>query len=148
MCAVLRSYVLEALRKPPTNAHNVRMLKFGMFALEQFKTRLPRWPQYCQHILAIPHLREVNPTLVAEITLCLQQVGVGARGRLLVDCCPHTLSALSVGFTSMWLKAPCTSVCFITSAFSMSLFLAACRPRALRVCPRRDPQTPLRRSRW
>ena len=89
-------YVLEALRKPPTNAHNIRMLRFGMFALEQFKTRLPRWPQYCQHILNIPHLRELNPTLVAEITLCLQQVDFGRSFRfvllyslpaLLPPCC-------------------------------------------------------------
>ena len=67
-------YVLEALRKPPTNLSNTRMLRFGMFALEQFKSRLPRWPQYCQHILQIPHLREHYPTVAAEIALCLQQV--------------------------------------------------------------------------
>ncbi len=76
------SYVLEALRKPPTTQHNTRMLRFGMFALDQFKSRLPRWPQYCQHILNIPHLREHYPGVVAEITLCLQQgfVDGGSEG--------------------------------------------------------------------
>ena len=67
-------YVLEALRKPPISPSNTRMLRFGLFALHQFKSRLPRWPQYCQHILQIPHLREHDPQLVAEIALCLQQV--------------------------------------------------------------------------
>lgn len=43
------------------------MFKFGMFALEQFKGRLHEWPQYCSHIVQIPHLKEGYAGLVAEI---------------------------------------------------------------------------------
>ena len=48
-------YVLEALRKPP----GTKMCKFGATALDSFKQRLPEWPQYCQHLYAIPHLTQV-----------------------------------------------------------------------------------------
>lgn len=64
-------YVLEALRKAPsppnTNSSSGKMFKFGMFALEQFKGRLHEWPQYCSHIVQIPHLKEGYAGLVAEI---------------------------------------------------------------------------------
>ena len=64
-------YVLEALRKPPsppgTATSSGKMFKFGMFALEQFKGRLHEWPQYCSHIVQIPHLREGYAELVSEI---------------------------------------------------------------------------------
>ena len=64
-------YVLEALRKPPASANTTsssgKMFKFGMFALEQFKGRLHEWPQYCSHIVQIPHLKEKYGKLVAEI---------------------------------------------------------------------------------
>ena len=64
-------YVLEALRKPPSppgqTTSSGKMFKFGMFALEQFKGRLHEWPQYCSHIVQIPHLREGYAELVAEI---------------------------------------------------------------------------------
>ena len=64
-------YVLEALRKPPspqgTTTSSGKMFKFGMFALEQFKGRLHEWPQYCSHIVQIPHLKENYAELVAEI---------------------------------------------------------------------------------
>lgn len=64
-------YVLEALRKPPSppgqTTSSGKMFKFGMFALEQFKSRLHEWPQYCSHIVRIPHLREGYAELVAEI---------------------------------------------------------------------------------
>jgi CCR4-NOT transcription complex subunit 1 len=64
-------YVLEALRKPPSPAgattSSGKMFKFGMFALEQFKGRLHEWPQYCSHIVQIPHLKEGYADLVAEI---------------------------------------------------------------------------------
>ena len=40
------------------------MFKFGLTALEQFKPRLPEWPQYCSHILAIPGIKKVQPDLV------------------------------------------------------------------------------------
>jgi CCR4-NOT transcription complex subunit 1 len=60
-------YVLEALRKPPETTSTGKMFKFGMFALEQFKGRLHEWPQYCSHIVQIPHLKEKYAELVAEI---------------------------------------------------------------------------------
>jgi CCR4-NOT transcription complex subunit 1 len=63
-------YVLEALRKPPSQPGTTssgKMFKFGVYALEQFKGRLHEWPQYCSHIVQIPHLREGYATLVAEI---------------------------------------------------------------------------------
>jgi CCR4-NOT transcription complex subunit 1 len=64
-------YVLEALRKPPSppgqTSSSGKMFKFGMFALEQFKGRLHEWPQYCSHIVQIPHLKEGYAALVAEI---------------------------------------------------------------------------------
>mmetsp|Transcript_10959 Transcript_10959/g.21740 ORF Transcript_10959/g.21740 Transcript_10959/m.21740 type:complete len:2215 (+) Transcript_10959:404-7048(+) len=61
-------YVLEALRKPPGQSPmSGKMFRFGMFALEQFKERLHEWPQYCSHIVQIPHLREGYASLVAEI---------------------------------------------------------------------------------
>lgn len=53
-------YVLEALRKsPPSN-----MFTFGITALEQFRTRLTEWPQYCSHLLQISHLRTARPDIV------------------------------------------------------------------------------------
>lgn len=64
-------YVLEALRKPPSppgsTSSSGKMFEFGMFALEQFKGRLHEWPQYCSHIVQIPHLKEGYADLVAEI---------------------------------------------------------------------------------
>ena len=64
-------YVLEALRKPPSppgaTTSNGKMFQFGMFALEQFKGRLHEWPQYCSHIVQIPHLKEGYADLVSEI---------------------------------------------------------------------------------
>lgn len=75
-------YVLEALRKPPETTSTGKMFKFGMFALEQFKGRLHEWPQYCSHIVQIPHLKEKYAELVAEIELEMSksQNRVGGSG--------------------------------------------------------------------
>jgi len=54
-------YVLEAVKKPPLS----KMNKFGLTALEQFLPRVAEWPQYCQLLLGIPHLGQVNPELPA-----------------------------------------------------------------------------------
>ncbi len=54
-------YVLEALKKPPTH----KLFKFGLQALLQFQRRLLEWPQYCTHLLAIPHLCQAHPELAA-----------------------------------------------------------------------------------
>jgi CCR4-NOT transcription complex subunit 1 len=69
---VALKYVLEALRKPPsphgsTTAGSGKMFRFGMFALEQFKGRLHEWPQYCSHMIQIPHLKDGYAELVREI---------------------------------------------------------------------------------
>jgi CCR4-NOT transcription complex subunit 1 len=64
-------YVLEALRKTPSppgsTTSSGKMFDFGMFALEQFKGRLHEWPQYCSHIVQIPHLKDGYVRLVGEI---------------------------------------------------------------------------------
>ena len=78
-------YVLEALRKPPsppdgTATSGGKMFKFGMFALEQFKGRLHEWPQYCSHIVQIPHLKEGYADLVAEIEQEMSKAQTRAGG--------------------------------------------------------------------
>lgn len=50
-------YVLEALRKDPeAGGSNEKMFRFGKISLEQFRSRLSEWPQYCSHLVQIPHL--------------------------------------------------------------------------------------------
>ena len=71
-------YVLEALRRPPstagsTTSNSGKMFRFGMFALEQFKERLHEWPQYCSHIVQIPHLKDGYADLVGEIEVAMAE---------------------------------------------------------------------------
>ena len=71
-------YVLEALRRPPSSAGSTtsssgKMFRFGMFALEQFKDRLHEWPQYCSHIVQIPHLKDGYADLVGEIETAMAE---------------------------------------------------------------------------
>nr|KAG5712160.1 hypothetical protein BaRGS_014510 [Batillaria attramentaria] len=54
-------YILEALRKP----HGSKMYCFGITALDRFKTRLKDYPQYCQHLAAIPHFSQF-PQIIIE----------------------------------------------------------------------------------
>jgi len=71
-------YVLEALRKEPKGGEQSpqgKMFRFGMFALEQFKDRLHEWPQYCSHIVQIPHLKQNYENLVREIEGAMKQHG-------------------------------------------------------------------------
>jgi hypothetical protein len=79
-------YVLEALRRPPGNGNTGKWFRFGMFALEQFKARLHEWPQYCSHIVQIPHLRQNQPELVAEIERAMarqpDQLAMDLNGQL------------------------------------------------------------------
>lgn len=50
-------YVLEALRKDPEQGgSNEKMFRFGKISLEQFRSRLNEWPQYCSHLVQIKHL--------------------------------------------------------------------------------------------
>lgn len=78
-------YVLEALRKLPssagTSSSSGKMFQFGMFALEQFKGRLHEWPQYCSHIVQIPHLKEGYAELVAEIESAMLESQNRAAGQ-------------------------------------------------------------------
>eukprot|EP01130_Rhizamoeba_saxonica_P016258 TRINITY_DN7482_c0_g1_i1.p1 TRINITY_DN7482_c0_g1~~TRINITY_DN7482_c0_g1_i1.p1 ORF type:complete len:2042 (-),score=367.44 TRINITY_DN7482_c0_g1_i1:55-5421(-) len=55
-------YVILALKKPV----GTKMFNFGLYAIQQFKSRLPEWPHYCQYILQIPHLSNY-PDIVQEI---------------------------------------------------------------------------------
>jgi len=56
-------YVLDALRKPLGS----KMFSFGLEALNQFRSSLGQWTQYCQHILQISHLHQSHPELCAFI---------------------------------------------------------------------------------
>ncbi|XP_040991398.1 CCR4-NOT transcription complex subunit 1-like isoform X2 [Juglans microcarpa x Juglans regia] len=65
--------VLDALRKPADS----KMFVFGTLALEQFVDRLIEWPQYCNHILQISHLRGTHSELVAFIEQALARISSG-----------------------------------------------------------------------
>jgi hypothetical protein len=62
--------VLDALRKPLDS----KMFSFALAALDQFKDRLVEWPQYCNHILQISHIREAHLELVEFIERALARV--------------------------------------------------------------------------
>ncbi|KAL9234369.1 hypothetical protein vseg_009249 [Gypsophila vaccaria] len=68
--------VLDALRKPADS----KMFAFGTKALEQFISRLEEWPQYCNHILQISHLRSTHPKLVEYIEAVLARKSHGGNG--------------------------------------------------------------------
>lgn len=42
------------------------MFRFGRVSLEQFRSRLSEWPQYCSHLIQIPHLARHCPDLFQE----------------------------------------------------------------------------------
>ncbi|PIA29475.1 hypothetical protein AQUCO_06000080v1 [Aquilegia coerulea] len=65
--------VLDALRK----SSDSKMFVFGAKALEQFVDRLVEWPQYCNHILQISHLRGTHSDLVAFIEKALARISSG-----------------------------------------------------------------------
>ncbi|XP_022770231.1 CCR4-NOT transcription complex subunit 1-like isoform X3 [Durio zibethinus] len=65
--------VLDALRKPADS----KMFLFGTKALEQFVDRLIEWPQYCNHILQISHLRATHSELVTFIERALARISSG-----------------------------------------------------------------------
>jgi hypothetical protein len=50
------------------------MFSFGFLALQEFTDRLVEWPQYCNHILQISHMREAHAPLVAFIERALERV--------------------------------------------------------------------------
>ena len=57
--------------------HCKQMFVFGTKALEQFVDRLIEWPQYCNHILQISHLRGSHSELVAFIERALDRISSG-----------------------------------------------------------------------
>ncbi|CAM9216626.1 unnamed protein product, partial [Ectocarpus fasciculatus] len=60
-------YVLEALRKDPEQGGSMeKMFRFGRISLEQFRSRLIEWPQYCSHLIQIAHLQRHCPELYKE----------------------------------------------------------------------------------
>ncbi|KAF8103354.1 hypothetical protein N665_0188s0292 [Sinapis alba] len=65
--------VLDSLRKPADS----KMFLFGSKALEQFVNRLVEFPQYCNHILQISHLRSTHPELVTVIEQALSRISSG-----------------------------------------------------------------------
>ncbi|KAK1305818.1 hypothetical protein QJS10_CPA10g00894 [Acorus calamus] len=62
--------VLDALRKSVDS----KMFMFGAKALEQFVDRLVEWPQYCNHILQISHMRSTHAELVSFIERALARI--------------------------------------------------------------------------
>ncbi|KAK1261309.1 hypothetical protein QJS04_geneDACA021630 [Acorus gramineus] len=62
--------VLDALRKSVDS----KMFMFGAKALEQFVDRLVEWPQYCNHILQISHMRSTHVELVSFIERALARI--------------------------------------------------------------------------
>ena len=50
------------------------MFSFGTKALEQFVDCLIEWPQYCNHILQISHLRVSHSNIVAFIERALNRI--------------------------------------------------------------------------
>ncbi|CAN1849444.1 CCR4-NOT transcription complex subunit 1 [Linum perenne] len=90
--------VLDALRKPPDS----KMFVFGTKALEQFVDRLIEWPQYCNHILQISHLRGSHSELVAFIERALARISSGhleSEGSITSATQQHTLPQATPGNT-------------------------------------------------
>lgn len=50
------------------------MFMFGTTALEQFMDRVIEWPQYCNHILQISHLRATHAEMVSAIERALARI--------------------------------------------------------------------------
>ena len=79
-------YVLEALRKDPEQVgSNEKMFRFGKIALDQFRARLSEWPQYCSHLIQIPHLSTHCPDVYVEAQRAIvsptpQSAGVPIQG--------------------------------------------------------------------
>ena len=69
--------VLDALRKPIGN----KMFAFGSEALEQFKQRLPEWPQFCQHLAQVPQVPQAHPDLAQLLSAAAEQRGLSQLGQ-------------------------------------------------------------------
>ncbi len=60
-------YVLEGLRSRPGPGSSGKVFRFGMIALKQFMSRLSEWPQYCSHIMHIPHIVSDYADIAADV---------------------------------------------------------------------------------
>ncbi|WJX33134.1 hypothetical protein P8452_21375 [Trifolium repens] len=80
---VVNVHVLLLLCEPADS----KMFMFGSLALEQFVDRLIEWPQYCNHILQISHLRSTHSEIVAFIEQALARISSGHTD---VDGTSHT----------------------------------------------------------
>jgi len=70
-------YVVEALHKDPERGGTFeKLFRFGRTALEVFRSRLSEWPQYCAHIVQIPHFQRFAPHLYEDSTKALNSGGV------------------------------------------------------------------------
>ncbi len=65
-------YVLEALLSRPGPGSSGKMFRFGMIALKQFKSRLSEWPQYCSHIVHIPHIVSDYADVAADVEAAMR----------------------------------------------------------------------------
>ncbi|CAH1270308.1 CNOT1 [Branchiostoma lanceolatum] len=104
-------YVLEALRKP----HGSKMYYFGIAALDRFKTRLKDYPQYCQHLAAIPHFQEFPAHLIEYV-----EFGQQSREPPIKMAAPSTSPPLSLGKTSSTMSATLTTTVTTTAVSSAS----------------------------
>lgn len=67
-------YVLESLKKPV----NTHYWIFGRAALNKFKTRLKEFPQFCQHLVNIPHFYELPQNLIDYVEFGKQSLDPSA----------------------------------------------------------------------
>ncbi|CAG0881491.1 unnamed protein product [Cyprideis torosa] len=56
-------YVLESVSK----RSNLKLYRFGLVALDRFKSKLKDYPQYCQRLAAIPHFAEFPVHLIPYV---------------------------------------------------------------------------------
>ena len=89
--------VLDALRKP----FGTKMFAFGSEALEQFKQRLAEWPQYCQHLAAVPHIVQAHPDLAALLGAAAERRGAARLGRDEPSVANGPESVLAAGVAGM-----------------------------------------------
>jgi CCR4-NOT transcription complex subunit 1 TTP binding domain/KH domain len=65
--------VLESLKMQPGPGAAGKMFRFGLFALQQFKTRCGEWPMYINNLIQVPHLAANHPDLVADLREAARQ---------------------------------------------------------------------------
>jgi CCR4-NOT transcription complex subunit 1 TTP binding domain len=66
-------YVMDAVRKPPTS----NMHRFAIDAIKQFRADLALWPEFCQQLLLVDHLRTSEPELFDYIERLVREVAAG-----------------------------------------------------------------------